>query len=111
MAEVTAYLHHARISPQKVRLVADAVRGLSAAAAAVRLKTLETKAAPILAKLLASALANAKNRNLDSATLRIQTLTIDGGPMLKRTTPKAHGRAAPIRRRTSHISLTLVTAA
>ena len=60
-------------------------------------------------KLLNSAIANAKhNHSLDVENLRVQSITVDGGPVLKRWMPKAHGRATPIRERTSHINLVLV---
>lgn len=60
-------------------------------------------------KLLNSAVANAKhNFQIDKENLRIAKITVDGGPVLKRWMPKAHGRATPIRERTSHINLTLV---
>ena len=107
MDVITAQLNYAHISPRKARLVTDALRGLSVAEAAVRLQIIEKKAARYLAKLLASAMASAKQHNIDAAVLRVQSITVNGGPILKRSVPRAHGRATPIRHRTSHISLVL----
>ncbi|OGZ44990.1 MAG: 50S ribosomal protein L22 [Candidatus Ryanbacteria bacterium RIFCSPHIGHO2_02_FULL_48_12] len=107
MNRVTAQLNYLRISPRKVRLVAGALRGLSLAEAAVRVAFIEKKSALPMKKLIRSAAANAKSRNIDEKTLVIEKLTVDEGPALKRFTPKAHGRATPIRRRTSHITLVL----
>ena len=59
-------------------------------------------------KLLQSAIANAKhNFKLEPTQLRVKSITVDGGPVLKRWMPKAHGRATPVRERTSHIQLVL----
>lgn len=96
------------MGPRKVRLVADMIRGRKIAKA-LEILVLSKKAAarPIL-KLLNSAVANAKhNNNLMAADLCVKTIMVDGGPMLKRWMPKAHGRATPIRERTSHITLGL----
>lgn len=105
--EVRARLSYARISPRKMRLVADALRGLSAEHAKARIAFIEKKGADFLSKLLASAVANAKQKNIEMEKLVVKTLFVDGGPVLKRFTPKAHGRATPIRRRTSHVTLVL----
>ncbi|EKD43085.1 MAG: 50S ribosomal protein L22, partial [uncultured bacterium] len=65
-------------------------------------------AAKPIVKLLNSAIANAShNHQLNVEGLVIQSITVDGGPMLKRWMPKAHGRATPIRERTAHINLVL----
>ncbi len=106
---VNAKLSYLRMGPRKVRLVVDLVRG-KRVSKAVEILTLSRKLAarPIL-KLLNSAVANAKhNFNLKLDNLVLTTIMVDGGPMLKRWMPKAHGRATPIRERTSHISLTLM---
>lgn len=108
MQEVTAKLRFLRIGPRKVRLIADLIRGRKAEKA-VDMLTLSNKrnARPVL-KLLNSAIANAKhNFNLPVAGLHIEKITVDGGPVLKRWMPKAHGRATPVRERTSHITLVL----
>lgn len=96
------------MSPRKVRLVADLIRGRSVMRAETLLTVLRKRAASPLRKLLQSAAANARNNfNLDPNTLRVGRITVDGGPVLKRFMPKAHGRATPVRERTCHISLTL----
>ncbi|PJE64806.1 MAG: 50S ribosomal protein L22 [Candidatus Ryanbacteria bacterium CG10_big_fil_rev_8_21_14_0_10_43_42] len=107
MKEAKAQLKYARISPQKMRLVVDAVRGSSLAAARTQLFLLPKKGAPILAKLLDSAVSNAKNAGLQEAGLFIKTIFVDPGPMFKRSLPRAHGRATVLRKRTSHIRLIL----
>ncbi|TAN34075.1 50S ribosomal protein L22 [Patescibacteria group bacterium] len=104
----TAKLKYLRIGPRKVRLVADAIRGRRALQAVEILSLLNKRAAHPVLKLLKSALANAKhNHSLEPENLRIAKLTVDGGAALKRYMPKAHGRATPVRERTSHINLVL----
>lgn len=106
--EVTAKLNYLRIGPRKVRLVADLIRGRKAARAEDILSLSAKRAARPLLKLLRSALANAKhNHSLEAVSLYVGKITVDGGPVLKRWAPKAHGRAAPIRERTSLINLVL----
>jgi len=110
MTEVVAQLRFLRTSPRKMRLVADTVRGRDVVRAQNSLSLLNKKAAKYLLKLLNSAVANAKHNNsLPVDILRIKEITVDGGPMLKRWMPKAHGRATPVRERTSHIYLALET--
>lgn len=109
MKEVTAKLSYLKIGPRKVRLVADLIRGRSVTRAQNALSLLNKISAKPMLKLLNSAVANAKhNFQIDKENLRIAKITVDGGPVLKRWMPKAHGRATPIRERTSHINLTLV---
>jgi large subunit ribosomal protein L22 len=106
--EVQAHLRNLRMSPRKVRLVIDLVRGKGVNTALTQLSFLKKDAAEPVFKLIKSAMANAAhNHQLDASTLRIKTITADGGPVLKRFRPRAHGSAAPIRKRTTHISLTL----
>jgi len=106
--EVHASLRRLRMSPRKVRLVVDLIRGLSVREAETRLTFLEKGAALPVLKLLQSAMANAKhNHKLDPTTLVIAKITADGGPTVKRFRARAFGRAAPIRKRTTHISITL----
>lgn len=105
---VKAKLRYLRISPRKVRLVADLVRGLDVDEAEVYFKHLEKRAAVPLLKLLRSAIASAQhNFNLDKGSLFISELRVDGGPTLKRYRARALGRAAEIRKRTSHVILAL----
>jgi len=104
-----AKLSHLRISPRKVRLVADLVRGKSVSQALGLLSFTRKKAADPVQKLLKSAVANAAEndgiRDVDS--LVIDRITVDEGPTLKRYMPRARGRATPIRKRTSHIQISL----
>ena len=105
---VTAKLRHLRIAPRKVRLVADLIRGKSASEAETILSFQTKRASYPIAKLLKSALANAKNNlKLKEGNFYISKITVDGGPSLKRSRPRARGRAYPILKRTSHITLVL----
>ena len=106
--DVQASLRFLRMSPRKVRLVINAVRGLSVKAAETRLSFLEKGASEPVLKLLRSAMANAEhNFKLDKDTLFVKKITADGGPTIKRSRPRAFGRAATIRKRTTHIMLVL----
>lgn len=106
--EVKAKLRYLRIGPRKMRLVVDLIRGRRALKAVETLSVLNKRAARPLLKLLKSAMANARhNFSLSEETLRVASVMVDGGPVLKRWMPKAHGRATPVRERTSHISLIL----
>lgn len=98
------------MSPRKVRLVVNTVRGLSVTEAETRLTFLPKLAAKPVLKLLRSAVANAEhNFKLDKKDLYVRHITADGGPTLKRWRARAFGRAAPIRKRTTHITLVLAT--
>ncbi|MBE7525050.1 50S ribosomal protein L22 [Patescibacteria group bacterium] len=106
--EVRARLRYLRMSPRKVRLVIDMVRGMKVSAAAHQLEFLQKEAAKPVLKLLKSAVANAEhNHKLDASSLIIKAITADGGPTLYRWMPRAHGRATPLRKRTTHITLVL----
>jgi large subunit ribosomal protein L22 len=106
--DVHASLRYLRMSPRKVRLVVDAVRGLNARAAETRLTFLDKGAAEPVLKLLRSAMANAEhNFQLAKESLYIKTIVADGGPTQKRFRPRAQGRAAPIRKRTTHVTIVL----
>lgn len=110
MQEVTAKLRFFRIGPRKMRLVADMVRGHKVLLVMDRLYVLDNKAAKAMLKLLQSAVANAKSAySLSAETLRVKSVTVDGGPVLKRWMPRAHGRATPVRERTSHVNVVLVS--
>lgn len=106
--EVTAKANNIRMSPRKVRLVIDVIRGMDVARAQTQLQFVKKAACLPVLKLLNSAIANAEhNFDLAKETLYVKTITADGGPVLKRWTPKAMGRSAPIRKRTSHITIVL----
>lgn len=106
--QVNARLKFLRMAPRKVRLVINLVRGLPVHAALEQLVFCNKEAARPVAKLIKSAMANAEhNFQLDASKLRIAKITADGGPTLHRWRARAHGSAAPIRKRTSHITLIL----
>lgn len=108
--DVHASLRHLRQSPRKVRLVVNTIRGLSVSAAETRLTFLPKQAAKPVLKLLRSAIANAEhNFKLEKQDLYVRHIVADGGPTLSRWRPRAFGRAAPIRKRTTHITLILAT--
>jgi len=109
--EATAKLRYLRITPRKVRVVANLIRGKNVSAALAQLTFVEKRAAEPLAKLLRSAVANAeqaaKDQNLDVDQLTVKELMIDQGPSLRRFMPRAMGRAFKVLKKTSHISLTI----
>jgi large subunit ribosomal protein L22 len=110
--EVTATLRNASLSPQKVRLVAKDIRGLSVAKAIETLSFLRQKAAPIMKKLLDSAIANAEhNHGIDIDTLFVHTILVDEAPVLKRFKARAKGRGNRIIKRYCHIKITVAQAA
>jgi len=102
----TAVARFVRISPTKVRRVIDLVRGKSVTEALDILRWAPQEASGPVAKVIASAAANAQNNNgLDPSTLVVATITADEGPTAKRIRPRAQGRAFRIRKRTSHITV------
>lgn len=106
--EVRARTMYVSISPQKLRLVCDKVRGMNAEQALVVLKFMPQKGAGFVAKTVESALANAVNNyELTRENLVIKTIYADGGPMLKRFKAGARGRYKPRKRRTSHLMVVL----
>lgn len=110
MAKMTtkAVLRRLRIAPRKVRLVADLVRGLSVRDAQAQLLFSSKQAARPVKKLIDSAVANAAhNHNMDTESLVIKEIYVDGAGMLKRWMPRAFGRATMIRKRLSHVTLVL----
>ena len=108
---VTAKLSQYRQAPRKVRLVANLVKGKSVEHALIELNHRAKRAAPVFAKLINSALANAKVAGLDPKSLVVREIRVDKGPVLKRSRPRAQGRAFPIHKHTSRIIVTLVDAA
>jgi len=104
--EAKAILRSARISAQKVRLVADQVRGQTAEKAVNLLKFSDKKAADLIRKVLESAIANAENnQGADIDELKVTTIMVDEGPTLKRFMARAKGRGTRILKRTSHITV------
>ena len=104
----TAKLKNLRVSPRKVRLVADLVRGLHTTDALAQLGAITNRSSDPIAKLIESALANAKDRDLNTNNLVIGKITVDKGLTLKRTKPRARGRATIIEKKMSHVQLELV---
>ena len=101
-----AVLKFVRLSPLKARLVADEVRGQKVGQALNILKFSQQRAARIIRKVLESAIANAENNNgADIDELKISEIMVDEGPTMKRTRPRAKGRADRILKRTSHITV------
>lgn len=95
-----------RVTPMKARRVIDLIRGKDAADALNILRFAPQAASEPVAKVLASAIANAENNlDLDPRTLVVTTAYADEGPTLKRFQPRAQGRAFRIRKRTSHITV------
>lgn len=106
--QTLASLKHARISPQKVRLVADQIRGLPVEKALEVLTFSDKKAGAIMKKLVDSAIANAEhNEGADVDDLKVASVFVDAGPVMKRLQPRAKGRANRILKRTSHITVTV----
>ncbi|MDH3672084.1 MAG: 50S ribosomal protein L22 [Gammaproteobacteria bacterium] len=106
--QATAILKYIRLSPQKGRLVADQIRGLPVAQALEVLKFSAKKAAGPLRKAVESAIANAEhNEGADVDELRIASVYVDDGPMIKRWRARAKGRVARIKKRTSRITVTV----
>jgi large subunit ribosomal protein L22 len=104
----TAIHRFARISPRKVRLMADIVRGKFADEALELLRYQPHRGARLLEKVIKSALANAEDRRAPNlSTLMLTDVRVDGGPMLKRMMPRARGMASVIKRRMSHIRVSL----
>ena len=98
------------MSPRKMRAVANVVRGHQVEEALAILDAMPKKAAGFIAKAVRSAAANAEDKSggdVDFDDLRIETICIDGGPIIKRWMPRAMGRANRINHRTSHLTVVL----
>ena len=109
--EARAYLKYIRISPRKVKIVLDLIRGKDTETAMAILKNTPKSASEYLVKLLKSAVANAEHKNaeknlgMDTANLYVAECFVCPGPTLKRIQPRAQGRAFQILKRTSHVTL------
>jgi large subunit ribosomal protein L22 len=104
--QTQAVLKFVRLSPQKARAVADMVRGKKVDEALNILKFNTRKSARLIRKVLESAIANAENNHgADVDELKLQSIFIDEGPVLKRIMPRAKGRADRIVKPTSHITI------
>jgi len=106
--QVSAKLRHARISAQKMRLVADQIRGMPVERATELLRFSTKKGAVIIGKVLDSAIANAENNEgADVDELRVNAIYVDEGPTAKRMRARAKGRGSRILKRTSHVVITV----
>lgn len=107
--EAKAILKYAKITPRKARRVVDLIRGKGAAEALVALRYMPYRGAKHVEKLLKSAMSNAeqKSSHVDIDRLRVKTVFVDHGPMMKRMEPRAMGRANVIKKRSSHITIIL----
>ena len=103
-----AFLKNYKQSPRKVRLVADLIKSKRVAEAFTMLEMLPKRASLPISKLLASAVANAKNAGIDEANLFVENVTVNKGIVMRRSMPRARGSASRINKRTSHVLLTLV---
>ena len=104
--EAKAYLKYLRISPRKVQIVADLIRGKDVGTAmAILMQTPKAASEPLM-KLLKSAVANAENNfSMDVEKLYVSEVFATGGPILKRMIPASKGRGYRINKRTSHVTL------
>lgn len=106
--EVRALARGIHVTPRKARLVANLVKGLPVGDALVQLDFLVKKPALPIKKLINSAVANAKhNFQIEADRLYIKSLSVDQGRVFQKFSPRAQGRAFPVRKRTSHLSLVL----
>ncbi|HZK37820.1 MAG TPA: 50S ribosomal protein L22 [Clostridia bacterium] len=106
--EARALVRYVRITPRKVQSVADLVRGKKVDEALAILKHTPRAAASVIEKLVKSAAANAENNHgMDTDSLYIYEIYVNQGSTMKRYRPRAFGRAAAIRKRTSHIGVVL----
>jgi len=109
---ITASLKNFRITPRKIRVVADMIRGKNVILAGQILIHADKKAKGPLNDLLSSAIANAKhNFNIDPENLIVKEIRVDQGVVLKRHRPVSRGSAHPIKKRTSHVSIMLASVA
>ncbi len=106
--DVQAKLRYARITPRKMRLVANLAKGLPVEKAHFQLKFSQKKGGKLLSKLLDSAIANAKEKGgIDVDNLFVKNVTVDDGPVMKRFMPRAMGRAYKILKKMSHVTIVL----
>ncbi len=101
-----AVLKFIRLSPTKARLIAREIQGMNAEVALASLEFMPNKSAKIIAKVVASAVANG---DYEPEDVIITSCRVDKGPVLKRFIPRARGRATPIRKPTSHIYVEVAT--
>ena len=106
--DIKAEAKHIRMSPRKVRLVVNVIKSLSPQEAIEKLRFVNKRAAKPVAKVIQSAIANAKNNlKLDESSLRFKEIQVNEGPTLKRSRAISRGRSHQIMKRTSHIKVIL----
>lgn len=105
--DYTATAKYIRTSTRKLRLVADSIRGLSPADAVARLNILSKQAAGPMARVISSALANAKQKQAKAEALRFKTIEVMGGPVMKRWHAVSRGQAHPYKKRMTHVRVVL----
>ena len=104
--EAKAYLRYVRISPRKVQIICDMIRGQKTDVAMAMMEHTPKMGCEYMIKLLKSACANAENNfEMDPEKLYVKTAYANGGPILKRGRPRAQGRMYRINKRTSHITI------
>ena len=104
--EARAIAKYVRIAPRKMRLVVDLIRGKTVGEAIAILRHTPKAGSPVIEKVLRSAMANAEhNHEMDAEKLFVSKIFIDQGPTLKRFHPRSQGRAFPILKHTSHVTV------
>jgi len=106
--QIKAKTNQVRISPRKVRLVADSVRDMSVDQALIALNVIEKRGSRVITKTLESAIANAQNNlSLQKDKLKIDSILVSDGPALKRYHASTRGRIHPYKRRSTNLTITL----
>ena len=103
--DASATLSNYHQSPRKVRRVATLVKGKTIAIAIAELMHIDKRSGPVFAKLISSAVANAKQAGVSTTDLIVKSITVNKGVVTKRWMPRAHGRATPINKRSSHLTV------
>ncbi len=106
---IKAHQKYIRVSPRKMRLTVNAVRKLTPGEALEQLAFIRKAAAPIVAKVIKQAIANANNEDLKEQSLEFKSIQVDEGPTFKRWRAVSRGRAHSIMKRTSHLTVLLET--
>lgn len=106
--EARAIARNVRMTPRKMKLICDLIRGKDAGTAMAIILNTPKAASEVMAKLLKSAIANAENNHdMDGSSLYVKEVHVAPGPVMKRVMPRAQGRAFRILKRTSHVTIVL----
>ena len=106
--EAKAIVRNVRMTPRKMKLLCDLIRGKDAYTAMAIVENTPKAASEVMSKLLKSAMANAENNfNMDGEELYVKEAHVAPGPVMKRVMPRAQGRAFRIPKRTSHVTVVL----